>query len=855
MVAGRYEVQAVIGKRPLGWVYRAREREVGVEVALRSMGTDVLPDETTRQAFVHKVARARAFSHPNLVRVFGVYPTSEEVVVAVQWAPGQTLLERIKERPFTVEEARPIVAQVAAAFTHAHQHGVVLADAHSSTMVLIGAALKVNNVGIGPALPRKRFLEAVREEPGYTKLPPELRSGMTVDTRADVFALGMLVVEMLTGGIDRGALKGPEPLLAVLARALAIDPLLRHGSVEALAQELEAGLSGQAPRVRRPTPPVGVPAVREAAPFPKLDDVSDVGPRPDDVRPPSLETTRAMDPEELDLLKGDQVTRQVPHEELIKLRAASTDTQEYELQELIVEEAPPPSPADELHLEAPPASDELKTEEVMKLEPDAAKTTEHPRLPPPVVEDEIDTARVTRADVEHIEGHDEPKDPNLTPLPPPMPASSTLTPAPPATGALPPSMKPLSSLTPLADAKEAPTSVERPMAERHSEPKIEINVEPPSLSTPAAPLYDEDDEEAPTRTVDPHGPPQNPPPPTPPPPPLMPPSNTAPAVVKAKRRNPFDPMPPAEDARTTEHASPPPRKRKRSPFDPVTGEQEKAAPAVGARTVDGKHKKKPRPTMVVPPLGARGPSPVLLVALAAFIAAVGVALAVSHYLKEERLEQERLQKQRLADELNAQAEALRRAQAADAGAPPSGLPVVTHGEPLPTMLPRAGACPLGAHLVNGPGHPYCIDVYEYPGGNTIPRTSVSFAEAGRICAARGERLCSESEWERACRGKGGSSYPYGQAYEPARCNTQGSGGNVEPAGHRASCKSAVGAYDMSGNVAEWVASGAQKGGSAVQGGRESRCSAVMRGPPPSGSVFVGFRCCADPTPPKKQEAP
>jgi formylglycine-generating enzyme required for sulfatase activity len=167
------------------------------------------------------------------------------------------------------------------------------------------------------------------------------------------------------------------------------------------------------------------------------------------------------------------------------------------------------------------------------------------------------------------------------------------------------------------------------------------------------------------------------------------------------------------------------------------------------------------------------------------------------------------------------------------------------------MLPRAGACPLGGHQVSSGGHSFCVDVYEYPGGNTIPRTNVGFAEAGRICVARGERLCSESEWERACRGKGGASYPYGQAFDATRCNTKGSGGEVAPAGTFANCKSGVGAYDMSGNVAEWVASGAQKGGSAVQGARESRCSAVMRNSPPSGSAFVGFRCCADPAPPKR----
>ncbi|MDB4968428.1 MAG: protein kinase [Myxococcales bacterium] len=892
VVAGRYEVQAEIGRRPLGDVYRAREREIGVEVALRVIGPAMLPDENVRQAFVAKVGRAKSFSHPNLVRVFGVYPAGDEVVVAVQWAPGQTLRERIQAQLLTADEARPLVAQAASALTHAHQHGVVLGDMHAATVVLLGQTLKVSNVGIGPALPRKRFLEAVRDVPGYQTLPPELRSGMTCDTRADVYSLAMLVVEMLTGGTDAAAVLAPEALKTVLGRALAVDALVRHTSVDALAHELDAALSGQAPRPRRPTPPIGVPLPPSlptsvpppaSPPMDKIEDASGPIPRFDDVRPPSQETTRSIDAEELELLKGDQVTRQVPLDEIFPLRVASSETQQFELDEMIVDEAE--GGGDDLKLEARPASreEDLKTDQVMLLEPDAARTTEHPRLPPPLNEDEIDTSRVSRADVADLLDKDH--DPNLTPLPPPMPSSSMLTPPPPA----PPgaSAKPPRPSDSLVDSVDAPTKVEV------REPKIEISVElpvievvtappqpeqpsspqpsspqpsspqsasPPTASKPTAskptaskptaskptlptgtdePLYGADDDEAPTRTAGPAVP--------------LPPTPAAPTSAAAKKkRNPFAPVPPEEEARTTEHRSPPPRRRK-DPFAPVTADAVGNAPkaAIGAQTADGRRKKPPRPTLLVSPIGKKpGVGPIILVALAAFIAAVAVALAISHYMQEQRLEQERREKQRLADQLNVQAEAMKKQQSAarDAGtSPPVATPIVTHPEPTPTVLPRSGACPLGAHLVTGGGKSFCVDLYEYPGGNTIPRTDVTLAEAARICSARGERLCSDSEWERACRGKGNASFPYGHTFDAMRCNTKGTGGEVAPAGTFAGCKSAVGAYDMSGNVAEWTASGAHRGGAAISSAKESRCSASVRNGPESGGVFVGFRCCAEPT--------
>ena len=254
------------------------------------------------------------------------------------------------------------------------------------------------------------------------------------------------------------------------------------------------------------------------------------------------------------------------------------------------------------------------------------------------------------------------------------------------------------------------------------------------------------------------------------------------------------------------------------------------------------------PTVPVQPIRPRSrkgtwAGVVTIVAFAAVL--VAVVLGIVDHVHEARLARERAEAQRLADELNARAEAMRRASSpSSTQAPPR--------TPLPALQPVAtpfhDRCPLGANLVEGT-HQYCIDVYEYPGGKTIPRTDVSYEEAGRLCAMRGERLCTDQEWERACRGHHGASYPYGQTCDPTRCNTRGSGGEIAPAGSFATCRSASGAYDMSGNVAEWVTAPhgpAEKGGSALSTNPQVRCSHVIRSPEPEGGAFVGFRCCADP---------
>ncbi len=187
---------------------------------------------------------------------------------------------------------------------------------------------------------------------------------------------------------------------------------------------------------------------------------------------------------------------------------------------------------------------------------------------------------------------------------------------------------------------------------------------------------------------------------------------------------------------------------------------------------------------------------------------------------------------------------------------PIAQPVVTAVLPATTPLwpaPAAsGTCPLGMAELQG-AHPYCIDLYEYPGGHTIPRTQVGWHDAGAICQGRGLRLCTDVEWEQACRGPSQASFPYGSSYDPARCNTGGKAltGAILPAGELVRCRSASGAYDMSGNVAEWTQSGAQRGGSVLLAPPNGRCSHAVHMADPRGAADVGFRCCGDASPPER----
>lgn len=150
-------------------------------------------------------------------------------------------------------------------------------------------------------------------------------------------------------------------------------------------------------------------------------------------------------------------------------------------------------------------------------------------------------------------------------------------------------------------------------------------------------------------------------------------------------------------------------------------------------------------------------------------------------------------------------------------------------------------------------HSYCIDRYEYPNKKgAIPRTSVTYDEADRLCSEAGKRLCTEEEWEKACKGVSMLRYPYDNLFDPLACNAESNTGEerkVSPSGKFPKCKSGYGVYDMSGNVAEWVLmKGGQKG---VKGGYVNkpdwavRCASRKVESPNKRSPYYGFRCCMD----------
>jgi len=181
--------------------------------------------------------------------------------------------------------------------------------------------------------------------------------------------------------------------------------------------------------------------------------------------------------------------------------------------------------------------------------------------------------------------------------------------------------------------------------------------------------------------------------------------------------------------------------------------------------------------------------------------------------------------------------------------PLSPYPLVTEiptDPPRPTPDPKL-SCPPDMVKVDN----FCIDRYEFPNRKgAMPRTMINWYQAQAECAKLGKRLCTEDEWIRACDGSPGGGklrrYSYGDTFVLENCNVQNT--HAVPSGTFTKCRSAWGAYDMVGNVYEWVqprpGSRIYTLGGAWGEGRGASCYKAGAGYQPGYyQEHIGFRCC------------
>ena len=263
VLAGRYRLLEAIGGGGMATVHRARDEVLQRDVAVKLLRPWLADDPAVEERFRREALQAAKLNHPHIVSVLDLGRDGDDDFLVMELVVGETLAQRsAREGPFPPAEAARIGAQLAAGLAHAHEHGLVHRDVKPANVVLDERGARLTDFGIAKSVEEAVHLTGtglVMGTAGY--LAPEQLSHRPVDARADQFALGCVLFELLTGQPPYGtgtpvevaarrfgppprasaAAPGvPAPLDAIVMRAMAIDPADRYPDAAALAAALEA---------------------------------------------------------------------------------------------------------------------------------------------------------------------------------------------------------------------------------------------------------------------------------------------------------------------------------------------------------------------------------------------------------------------------------------------------------------------------------------------------------------------------------------------------------------------------------------------------------------------------------------
>jgi serine/threonine-protein kinase len=203
---GPYRLEALLGAGGMGVVYRATREGGGDTVALKVLRGELSDDETFRRRFAHEARSAEEVRHPNLVRVLEAGEDGGRHYLAVEYVPGATLEERIKESgPLPLPEVVRVATEVGAALDALHALELVHRDVKvSNVLVRDDGAYLLTDFGLA-----KGRAYTVLTRPGQVMgtldyLAPELIRGEVATAASDVYALGCTLYECLTGATPFG---------------------------------------------------------------------------------------------------------------------------------------------------------------------------------------------------------------------------------------------------------------------------------------------------------------------------------------------------------------------------------------------------------------------------------------------------------------------------------------------------------------------------------------------------------------------------------------------------------------------------------------------------------------------------
>ncbi|MGC1417879.1 MAG: serine/threonine-protein kinase [Candidatus Acidiferrum sp.] len=263
MIAERYRVVAIAGRGGMGEVYRAEDMKLGQVVAIKFLPEALSQDEAALARFHSEVRIARQVSHPNVCRVFDIGDADGAPFLSMEYVDGEDLASVVRRiGRLSPDKATEVARQICAGLAAAHERGVIHRDLKPANVMLDGAGkIRITDFGLAGIAASIQGDEIRAGTPAY--MAPEQLAGKEVTTKSDIYSLGLILYEILTGKRafeastlpeliklrEHGTITNPstlvrdlDPLIErVILRCLESDPVKRPVSALQVAAALPGG--------------------------------------------------------------------------------------------------------------------------------------------------------------------------------------------------------------------------------------------------------------------------------------------------------------------------------------------------------------------------------------------------------------------------------------------------------------------------------------------------------------------------------------------------------------------------------------------------------------------------------------
>jgi eukaryotic-like serine/threonine-protein kinase len=228
---GSYEITAAIGAGGMGEVYRAHDTKLGRDVALKVLPEAFAPDAERMARFQREAKVLASLDHPNIASIYGLEDSSSTHALVMQLVEGPTLADRIQQGPIPIDEALRIAKQICEALEYAHERGIVHRDLKPANIKVTNEdAVKVLDFGLAKAIEGDPSSIDISTSPTMSRMAtmqgvllgtaaymsPEQAKAKPVDRRADIWAFGCVLYEMLTGKMAFSGETVTDTLAAVI---------------------------------------------------------------------------------------------------------------------------------------------------------------------------------------------------------------------------------------------------------------------------------------------------------------------------------------------------------------------------------------------------------------------------------------------------------------------------------------------------------------------------------------------------------------------------------------------------------------------------------------------------------------